>query len=99
MESRLQNKEYKFLACVIVAVLLIILISSFNAIEPKRVTIISKDLAKINNQIVLWSKYGYKIEVLIAQPIAVIYENAPIPYGSEGGIIYKGDILLIMKKD
>lgn len=96
----IQNKQYQFLACVIVAVILLVLASSFTKPETKRVTIISNDLLKINNNIVLFSKYGYEIEVLIAQPIAATNEF----YGGtimiyERHTIYKGDLLLIMKKD
>lgn len=95
MKKILKNEQYQFLVCVIVAILLIMLISSFNVVAPKRQTFISNDLVKVNSYIVLWSKYGYKIEVLLAQPIAVKYST---PYYSSE-TIYKGDILLIMKKD
>jgi hypothetical protein len=96
----LQNKQYQFLICVIVAIILIMLISSFTKPSPKRVTLISDDLLRINNQIVLWSKYGYEIEVLIAQPIAVLSKTGQArSYSNPTPIIYKGNLLLIMKKD
>lgn len=48
----IQNKQYQFLACVIVAVILMLLMS-FNKTETKRMTFISKDVYKINERIAL----------------------------------------------
>ena len=72
MKRILQNKGYQFIACVIAAILLLLLVSSFKtSIKVIKVhTYVSKDMKVIEKQINDWSAYGYEVTSMVSQGIA-----------------------------
>ena len=72
MKRILQNKGYQFIACVIAAILLMLLVSSFKtSIKVIKVhTYVSKDMKVIEKQINDWSAYGYEVTSMVSQGIA-----------------------------
>lgn len=101
MKRILQNKQYQFLACIITAIILIILISSFKSTTKvvKVHTCVSKDIKVIEKQIADWSAYGYEVTSIVSQGIAesVTYDGRYC-YGSINYHTTKSDILLVMSK-
>ena len=99
MKKIIQNKAYQFVACVIAAILLMLLVSSFKtSIKVIKVhTYVSKDMKVIEKQINDWSAYGYEVTSMVSQGIAesVTYDSRF--YNLKDIHITKSDIPTIMK--
>lgn len=100
MKKIIQNKAYQFVACVIAAILLMLLVSSFKtSIKVIKVhTYVSKDMKVIEKQINDWSAYGYEVTSMVSQGIAesVTYDGRF--YNLKDIHVTKSDILLVMSK-
>ena len=100
MKKIIQNKAYQFLACVIAAIILMFLVSSFKtSIKVLKVhTYVSKDIKAVEKQVVDWSQYGYEVTCIVSQGIAesVTYDGRF--YTIKDIHVTKSDILLVMTK-
>jgi hypothetical protein len=102
MKRILQNKQYQFVACVIAAIILMFLVSSFKTTtKVVRVhTYVSKDIRVIQKDILDWTGYGYEVTALVSQGIAETNTYDGRHYYMEGSSYHltKSDILLVMSK-
>ncbi len=100
MKKIIQNKAYQFLACVIAAIILMFLISSFKtSIKVLKVhTYVSKDIKAVEKQVVDWSQYGYEVTCIVSQGIAETNHYDGRHYYPTYYRLTKSDILLVMTK-
>lgn len=102
MKRILQNKGYQFIACVIAAIILMFLVSSFKTTTKviKVHTYVSNDIRVIQKDIITWTGYGYEVTSIVSQGIAESNHYDPRVYYYEGAKYHvtKSDILLVMCK-
>lgn len=100
MRKIIQNKAYQFVACVIAAIILMFIVSSFKTTTKvvKVHTYISNDIKVIQKHINDWSAYGYEVTSMVSQGIAesVTYDGRF--YNLKDIHVTKSDILLVMSK-
>lgn len=98
----IKDKQYQYIAFVILAIALLTALSSFKEQKQliKTKTFISNDMKFIEKVILSWSEYGYKVQSITSQSISA-FAKYDSRYSSmhPDVTIYKGDILLVMIKE
>lgn len=98
MKKILENKQYQFVALVIIAVLAMILLSfKPNVVTTKVHVYVSNDLRNIQRHIEDWTSYGYEVQEIISQDVAVSVTSRGA-YTDTQEREAKGEILLVMIK-
>lgn len=100
MKKIIQNKAYQFVACVIAAIILMFIVSSFKTTTKvvKVHTYVGKDMKVIEKQILDWSAYGYEVTSMVSQGIAESVTFDGRFHSIKDIHVTKSDILLVMSK-